>query len=146
MSLLTDTKAMLPKARALVIEHQRGSISLVQRYLQIGYNAASELLEMLEREGTVGPIEGAGGRKVLIERGSTAANGSQKPDDAPQFDAPKLAIEGAAKRPRGRPVVAPEDRLEVITVRLSLAQREKFAALGDGEWLRKQIERAKVKE
>jgi uncharacterized protein (DUF4415 family) len=48
------------------------------------------------------------------------------------------------KRPRGRPTVPPDQRLEVITVRLTKAQREKFAALGDGEWLRKQIDRAKL--
>jgi uncharacterized protein (DUF4415 family) len=49
------------------------------------------------------------------------------------------------KRPRGRPALSPEERLEVITVRLTKAQREKFAALGDGEWLRKTLDKAKVK-
>ena len=50
MSYLTNTTALLPKARAIVTEHQRGSVSLVQRHLRIGYNAASELLEMLEAD------------------------------------------------------------------------------------------------
>jgi uncharacterized protein (DUF4415 family) len=49
------------------------------------------------------------------------------------------------KRPRGRPALSPEERLETITVRLTKAQREKFAALGDGEWLRKTLDKAKVK-
>jgi uncharacterized protein (DUF4415 family) len=56
-----------------------------------------------------------------------------------------MSTEKTDKRPRGRPSVAPENRLEVITVRLTRAQREKFAALGDGEWLRKQIDKARVK-
>jgi hypothetical protein len=49
------------------------------------------------------------------------------------------------KRPRGRPVVPPEDRLEVGTVRLTREQWAKFAHLGGAEWLRKAIQRAKVK-
>jgi hypothetical protein len=50
------------------------------------------------------------------------------------------------KRPRGRPALSPEDRLETITVRLTKAQRAKFAALGDGEWLRRQIDKAREKK
>jgi DNA segregation ATPase FtsK/SpoIIIE-like protein len=75
MTALTDTVPLLPAARAIVIAHQRGSISLVQRHLQIGYNAASELLEMLERDGVVGPVgsEGEYGRKVLAARSENAA-------------------------------------------------------------------------
>jgi hypothetical protein len=48
------------------------------------------------------------------------------------------------KRPRGRPELAPEDRLEVGTVRLSREQWAKFAQLGGAEWLRKAINRAKL--
>jgi hypothetical protein len=66
MSYLTDTAPLLPAARALVIKHQRGSISLVQRYLQIGYNAASDLLWQLERDGVCGQLGQFGGRDVLI--------------------------------------------------------------------------------
>jgi hypothetical protein len=43
----------LDTARKLVIEHRRASISLVQRHMRIGYNAAARLMEELEREGTV---------------------------------------------------------------------------------------------
>ena len=58
----------LSKARALVIEHQRGSISLVQRHLRIGYNKAAALLETLEKEGVVGPMLENGGRVVLVPK------------------------------------------------------------------------------
>lgn len=56
----------------------------------------------------------------------------EQPDDAP------------AKRPRGRPEVAPEQRLLAGSIRLTQAQWDKLAALGDGEWLRKQIDKAKL--
>jgi hypothetical protein len=51
----------------------------------------------------------------------------------------------AVKRPRGRPAVTPERRLIAGSIRLTQAQWDKLEKLGDGEWLRKQIDRAKVK-
>ncbi len=55
----------LDAARALVLEHRRASISLVQRYMRIGYNAAARLMEELEKEGTVSPMNATGVRSVL---------------------------------------------------------------------------------
>lgn len=59
---------LLGRARAIVVEHQKGSISLVQRLLGIRYSHASTLLDQLERAGVVSPIMGNGGRKVLTPR------------------------------------------------------------------------------
>lgn len=58
--------ALLAQARAIIIEHQIGSTSLVQRMLGIGWSQAARLLEMLQAAGVVGPITGKGGRRVLI--------------------------------------------------------------------------------
>ena len=55
----------LAEARRLVLEHRRASISLVQRYMRIGYNAAARLMEELEKEGTVSPMDTTGVRRVL---------------------------------------------------------------------------------
>jgi hypothetical protein len=49
------------------------------------------------------------------------------------------------KRPPGRPPAPPEQRLEVVTLRVTASQKAKLAALGGGEWMRKAIDRAKVK-
>ena len=46
-------KRLLTEARAIVLQHRRGSISLVQRHLAIGYNAAARIMEKLELEGVV---------------------------------------------------------------------------------------------
>jgi hypothetical protein len=48
------------------------------------------------------------------------------------------------KRPRGRPAVLPDQRLLAGSIRLTRGQWDKLALLGDGEWLRKQIDRAKL--
>ena len=50
-----------------------------------------------------------------------------------------------AKRPPGRPPAPPEQRLEVVTLRMTAAQKAKLAALGGGEWMRKAVDKAKVK-
>jgi S-DNA-T family DNA segregation ATPase FtsK/SpoIIIE len=56
------------EAIALVGELGQASISLVQRYMKIGYNRAARMIEQMEREGIVGPSDGAKPRKVLIRK------------------------------------------------------------------------------
>ena len=54
------------RAVALVTQHGQGSTSWVQRKLGIGYNRSARIMEMMEREGVVGPADGAKPRKVLV--------------------------------------------------------------------------------
>lgn len=56
------------KARELVIIHQQGSISLLQRRLRVGYARAARLIDMLEQAGVVGPFEGSKARRVFVSR------------------------------------------------------------------------------
>ncbi|MGV8057428.1 MAG: DNA translocase FtsK [Smithellaceae bacterium] len=56
------------EAVALVGELGQASISLVQRYMKIGYNRAARMIEQMEREGIVGPSDGVKPRKVLIRK------------------------------------------------------------------------------
>ncbi|MFC1857060.1 DNA translocase FtsK [Thermodesulfobacteriota bacterium] len=53
-------------AVALVTKSRQASISMIQRHLRIGYNRAARIIEMMEREGVVGPSDGVKPREVLV--------------------------------------------------------------------------------
>ncbi len=59
---------LFDQAKGLVIIHQQGSISLIQRRLRVGYARAARLIDMLEQAGVVGPFEGSKARRVLVSR------------------------------------------------------------------------------
>lgn len=61
----TEEDPLYEKAVALVIEEGRASISFVQRHFMMGYNRAARLVERMEKEGIVSPMNKDGGRKVL---------------------------------------------------------------------------------
>ncbi|CAB5130186.1 DNA translocase FtsK [Olavius algarvensis associated proteobacterium Delta 3] len=54
------------EAVALVTRTRQASISMIQRHLRIGYNRAARIIEVMEREGIVGPSDGAKPRAVLV--------------------------------------------------------------------------------
>lgn len=56
---------LFAEAKALVIETQKASASMIQRRLSVGFNRATRLMEELEAAGVIGPAEGTKPRKVL---------------------------------------------------------------------------------
>jgi S-DNA-T family DNA segregation ATPase FtsK/SpoIIIE len=63
-----DADERYDEAIAMVCESGQASISMVQRRLRIGYNRAARLIEQMEKEGIVGPADGARPREVLVRQ------------------------------------------------------------------------------
>ena len=63
-----EADPMYDQAVAIVLQHKRASISLVQRHLRIGYNRAARLLEQMEKSGLVSAMATNGNRDLLVPR------------------------------------------------------------------------------
>lgn len=63
---LSDRDALFAEAARLIVMHQQGSTSLIQRKMKLGYNRAGRLIDQLEAAGIVGTFEGSKAREVLI--------------------------------------------------------------------------------
>ncbi len=61
-----EADPMYDQAVAIVLQHRRASISLVQRHLRIGYNRAARLLEQMEKSGLVSGMATNGNRDILV--------------------------------------------------------------------------------
>ncbi len=64
----SDYDEKYDEALAIVCETGQASISMVQRRLRVGYNRAARMIETMEREGVIGPADGAKPREVLVRK------------------------------------------------------------------------------
>jgi len=74
----TGEDDLFEEAKRIVVLHQSGSTSLLQRRLRVGYTRAGRLIDMLEEAGVVGPFTGSKAREVLL-----------KPEELPDYDGPE---------------------------------------------------------
>ena len=63
----TDLDPMFEDAAKVIVRHQQGSVSLLQRRLKLGYSRAARIVDQLEEAGIVGPNDGSKARSVLVE-------------------------------------------------------------------------------
>jgi S-DNA-T family DNA segregation ATPase FtsK/SpoIIIE len=56
---------MFADAARIVVTHQQGSASLLQRKLKLGYNRAGRIVDQLEGYGIIGPFQGSKAREVI---------------------------------------------------------------------------------
>ncbi len=64
---LLDLDPMFEDAARVIVRHQQGSVSLLQRRLKLGYSRAARIVDQLEEAGIVGPNDGSKARTVLVE-------------------------------------------------------------------------------
>ncbi|NDV60118.1 DNA translocase FtsK [Bacteroides sp. 519] len=62
---MTRLDPLFEEAARLIVVHQQGSTSLIQRKFSIGYNRAGRIMDQLEKAGVVGPSEGSKARQVM---------------------------------------------------------------------------------
>ena len=62
-----DDDELLNEAINLVVIHQQGSISLIQRRMKVGYSRAARLIDRMEQLGIVGPFTGSKAREVMVD-------------------------------------------------------------------------------
>ncbi len=62
----SDYDTLYDKAVELVVDKGQASTSMVQRAFRIGYNRAARIIEMMEKEGVIGPMDGVKPREVLV--------------------------------------------------------------------------------
>jgi len=63
-----DHDDMYDQAVAIVTDTQQASISMIQRRLRVGYNRAARMIEVMERDGVIGPADGAKPREVYAQK------------------------------------------------------------------------------
>ncbi|MEK7211795.1 MAG: DNA translocase FtsK 4TM domain-containing protein [Patescibacteria group bacterium] len=61
-----DDDELLPDAKEILLQAGKGSASLLQRRLKIGYSRAARILDILERQRFIGPADGAKPREILV--------------------------------------------------------------------------------
>ncbi len=63
----SERDPMFEDAARIIVQHQQGSASLLQRKLKLGYNRAGRIIDQLEVAGIIGPFEGSKAREVKIK-------------------------------------------------------------------------------
>ncbi len=64
---MSDLDPMFEEAARVIVRHQQGSVSLLQRRLKLGYSRAARIVDQLEQAGIVGPSEGSKAREVIVD-------------------------------------------------------------------------------
>jgi len=96
----SDRDELYESAIDLVVREGRGSVSLLQRALGIGYGRAARLIDFMAEDGIVGPYNGSQAREILLSVAQWEEMSNQSADAAAEAPAPK-------PRRKGKIVVAP---------------------------------------
>jgi len=88
-----ERDSMYEEAARIVVQHQQGSASLLQRRLKIGYNRAGRIIDQFEADGIVGPFDGSKARQVLMPDEYTLEQFLSKDDEPQDSPTDELPVE-----------------------------------------------------
>lgn len=77
---------LFDRAKEIVVKYQKGSASLLQRRLRVGYPRAARILDSLTREGVVGPSQGSKAREVLVSKEAFMGNDEDAEEDIDELE------------------------------------------------------------
>jgi S-DNA-T family DNA segregation ATPase FtsK/SpoIIIE len=73
LEALTEKDELYVQAVRVVCETRQASVSVLQRRLRLGYGRAARILDMMEQEGIVGPLQGTRSREILVDKAAPAS-------------------------------------------------------------------------
>nr|WP_315853190.1 DNA translocase FtsK [Mucilaginibacter robiniae] len=94
-----DRDPFFEDAARLIVLHQQGSTSLIQRKLKLGYNRAGHIIDQLEAAGIVGPFEGSKARDVLFADEYSLEQFLSGSAPEPEIIQPTMVPEPIAEKP-----------------------------------------------
>ena len=82
-----EDEPLLGEAKVVLLQAGKGSASLLQRRLKVGYARAARLLDLLEAQGFIGPADGAKPREILIKNPESTKIEEEKTEETNDDDA-----------------------------------------------------------
>ena len=106
------------EAVEVIVGQQRGSATLIQRALSVGYTRATRLLELMEEDGIVGPFVGAKSREVLLtlEEWNARREAEEQAADEAAFEYEDEELDGDAEEGAEGDDAAPDEHDEEAPV------------------------------
>ena len=138
---LENRDPLYKQAISIVVQEQRGSCSLLQRAMGIGYGRAARLIDFMAEDGYVGDYNGSKAREVMLteEMWSNIQNGDPNPtndEDWPEEDAPAAvapAIKPKTIIAKPKPPTASKNPLKKVTKKIQSIESAIIEAVTDPE-------------
>ena len=135
---LENRDPLYKQAISIVVQEQRGSCSLLQRAMGIGYGRAARLIDFMAEDGYVGDYNGSKAREVMLteEMWSNIQNGDPKPtndEDWPEEDAPVAVAPAIKPKPATKPPTASKKPLRKVTKKIQSVESAIVEAITDPE-------------
>ena len=134
MDTIKKRDPLYDSAIEVVIREGRGSCSLLQRCLGIGYGRAAKLIDFMAEDGIVGAYNGSKAREVVMTMSQW--NAMQGIEDEEESDSEELVAQSAVARPKSihTGLVAPQPQVEEEADDTEYEEDEEYEEDGEYEY------------